>query len=93
MIVTTTTQVTDLVDQLVGDKCSIRPMMGPGVDPHLYKPTARDIMSLSTADLIVYHVTSYQITHDMVEWRYAYIRGARGQRQAWQAFVGISRLV
>ena len=55
MIVTTTTQVTDLVDQLVGDKCSIRPMMGPGVDPHLYKPTARDIMSLSTADLIVYH--------------------------------------
>jgi manganese/zinc/iron transport system substrate-binding protein len=55
MIVTTTTQVTDLVDQLVGDKCSVRPMMGQGVDPHLYKPTARDIMSLSTADLIVYH--------------------------------------
>lgn len=55
VIVTTTTQVTDLVNQLVGDKCKIRPMMGPGVDPHLYKPTARDIMSLSTADLIVYH--------------------------------------
>ena len=30
-------------------------MMGPGVDPHLYKPTARDIMSLSSADAIIYH--------------------------------------
>ena len=54
-IVTTTTQITDLVKQLTGGHCKIHPMMGPGVDPHLYKPTARDIMSLSTADLIVFH--------------------------------------
>lgn len=55
MVVTTTTQITDLVNQLVGDRCKVYPMMGPGVDPHLYKPTARDIMSLSSADAIIYH--------------------------------------
>ena len=54
-IVTTTTQITDLVKQLTGGHCEILPMMGPGVDPHLYKPTARDVMSLSTADLIIFH--------------------------------------
>ncbi len=54
-IVTTTTQITDLVKQLTGGHCKVHPMMGPGVDPHLYKPTARDVMSLSTADLIVFH--------------------------------------
>ena len=54
-IVTTTTQITDLVKQLTGGHCKVIPMMGPGVDPHLYKPTARDVMSLSTADLIIFH--------------------------------------
>ena len=54
-IVTTTTQITDLVKQLTGGHCKVIPMMGPGVDPHLYKPTARDVMSLSSADLIVFH--------------------------------------
>ena len=29
--------------------------MGPGVDPHLYKPTSRDSSSLAKADLIVFH--------------------------------------
>ena len=59
-IVTTTTQITDLVNQLAGDRCNIRSMMGPGVDPHLYKPTAHDIMSLSTADAIIYHGLKFE---------------------------------
>ena len=54
-VITTTTQVTDLVRQISGEDCKIIPLMGTGVDPHLYKPTARDMSSLSTADLIVYH--------------------------------------
>ena len=41
-IVTTTTHITDLVRQLTGEVCEILPMMGPGVDPHLYQPSARD---------------------------------------------------
>ena len=54
-IVTTTTQVTDLVKRLVGNFCDIKPLMGPGVDPHSYKPTALDITAISTADMVIYH--------------------------------------
>ena len=55
MIVTTTTQVTDLVSRLAGDFCRIAPLMGPGVDPHLYKPTARDMTVITSADAVIYH--------------------------------------
>ena len=55
LIVTTTTHVTDLVNRLVGDDCKIKSLMGPGIDPHSYRPTALDIAAISTADLVVYH--------------------------------------
>ena len=54
-IVTTTTQVTDLVRRLTGENCRVISLMGPGVDPHLYKPTARDMTAISSADLVIYH--------------------------------------
>ena len=55
LIVTTTTHVTDLVNRLVGDDCKIKSLMGPGIDPHSYRPTALDIAAISTADLVIYH--------------------------------------
>ena len=54
-IVATTTQITDIVSQLLGDSCRIYSLMGPGVDPHLYKPTARDMTNITAADLVIYH--------------------------------------
>jgi manganese/zinc/iron transport system substrate-binding protein len=57
-IVTTTTQVTDLVTVLAGDlvgsTVEITPLMGAGVDPHLYRPTESDIAAMNEADLVVY---------------------------------------
>jgi manganese/zinc/iron transport system substrate-binding protein len=29
--------------------------MGPGVDPHIYKPTSRDILAITKADIVVFH--------------------------------------
>ena len=54
VIVTTTTMVTDLVQQVAGDAFEIKPLMGPGVDPHLYKPTQEDVGKLSKANVIIY---------------------------------------
>ena len=59
-IVTTTTQITDIVSRLVGDFCKVKSLMGPGTDPHSYKPTAHDITALSTADLVVYHGLKFE---------------------------------
>lgn len=53
-VVTTTTMVTDMVKQVGGDRVTVEGLMGPGVDPHLYKPAASDVTKLSRADLIFY---------------------------------------
>src|SRR6187401_770184 len=53
-IVTTTTMVTELVRSLVGDELTVHPLMGPGVDPHLFKPGQEDIQNLQQATVVVY---------------------------------------
>lgn len=53
-VVVTTGFVGDLVKQVGGDRIELEVLMGPGVDPHLYKPTASDISRLSQADVIFY---------------------------------------
>ncbi len=53
-IVCTTNIVGDLVNNIVGDKATVKTLMGAGVDPHLYKATQGDIKDLMNADVIVY---------------------------------------
>ena len=55
LVVVTTTHLSDLVDSLAGKHVNVISLMGPGVDPHLYKPTSRDLSALAKADLIVFH--------------------------------------
>lgn len=54
-IVCTTGMLTDAVIQLVDTQATVIGLMGPGVDPHLYKATQGDIQHLSNADVIVYN--------------------------------------
>ena len=54
-VVTTTTMITDLVKDVGGDKIEVNGLMGPGVDPHLYKATAGDVRSLQKCELVFYN--------------------------------------
>lgn len=54
-IVTTTGMLADGIRQLGGDRVEVIALMGPGVDPHLYKATAHDLSLLQQADLILYN--------------------------------------
>ncbi|MEM1165498.1 MAG: zinc ABC transporter substrate-binding protein [Planctomycetota bacterium] len=54
-IVTTVGMVTDLVRNVAGDRAEVVPMMGSGVDPHLYKPTRSDAERMLDADVIFYN--------------------------------------
>ncbi|MES2630136.1 MAG: zinc ABC transporter substrate-binding protein [Bacteroidota bacterium] len=54
LIVCTTGYVADAVRNIAGPEAEIVALMGPGVDPHLYKASLRDVDYLSQADLIVY---------------------------------------
>ena len=53
-VVATTTLVADLVQQIGGDRVTVEALMGPGVDPHLYKASARDVTRLSRAEAVFY---------------------------------------
>ena len=55
MITTTTNVITDLVENIGGDKVQVTGLMGPGVDPHLYRPSASDVKKLQDADLVFYN--------------------------------------
>ena len=55
VVVTTTTHVTAMVKAVAGDRVEVRPLMEAGVDPHLYKPTAKDVAALGKADVVFYN--------------------------------------
>lgn len=55
-IVATTTQANDLTQILTEgvEGVEITPLMGAGVDPHLYQPTESDIAAMNAADMVIY---------------------------------------
>jgi len=54
-VVATTGMIADLASVVGGDRISVTGLMGPGVDPHLYKASAGDVRRLASADLILYN--------------------------------------
>ena len=54
-IVTTIGMVTDIVKNVGGEGVEVTGLMGPGVDPHLYKASAGDVQRLASAQLIFYN--------------------------------------
>jgi manganese/zinc/iron transport system substrate-binding protein len=53
-VLATTTIVADLARTVGGDRVKVKSLMGPGVDPHLYKASARDVSDLARADVVFY---------------------------------------
>lgn len=54
-VVATTSILADLANAVGGDRVSVEGLMGPGVDPHLYKASEGDVTAMAGADLIVYN--------------------------------------
>ena len=54
-IVTTTGMIADAIENIAGDKATVTALMGPGVDPHLYKASQGDLTKLRGADIIFYN--------------------------------------
>ena len=54
-VVATTNIVGDLVSVVGGERVRVETLMGPGVDPHLYKASAGDVRILRDAEAIFYN--------------------------------------
>lgn len=53
-VTATTGMITDVAREIGGGRVAVTGLMGPGVDPHLYKASQGDIKKLEDADLILY---------------------------------------
>ncbi len=54
-VVTTIGMIGDVARVVAGPHAVVENIIGEGVDPHLYKPTARDVKALQAADLVFYN--------------------------------------
>jgi len=53
-ITATVGMVADIARNVAGDKAEVKAIMGPGVDPHLYKPTRDDVDAMMRSDVVLY---------------------------------------
>jgi len=53
-ITATIGMITDVAQEIGGDRVEVIGLMGPGVDPHLYKASQGDIAKLEDANIIMY---------------------------------------
>ncbi|MFH1701193.1 MAG: zinc ABC transporter substrate-binding protein [Candidatus Zixiibacteriota bacterium] len=54
-IVSTTSMIGDLAANIGGQRVAVKTLMGPGIDPHLYKASQRDVIILADADIIFFN--------------------------------------
>ena len=54
-IVTTTSLISDATKRIAGPHWKVECLMGPGVDPHKYQPSASDLGKLSGAKLVLFN--------------------------------------
>ena len=54
-IVCTTSIISDWVVNIASNEMQIIPLLKTGIDPHVYKPSKRDLDILRSADVIIYH--------------------------------------
>ncbi len=54
-VVATTGMIADAARSVGGARVEVKALMGSGVDPHAYRQTRTDILSLMRADLVLWH--------------------------------------
>lgn len=54
-VVATTGMVADAASRVGGEHVDVRALMGPGIDPHLYRASEGDLRLLEGADVILYN--------------------------------------
>lgn len=55
VVCSTTGMITDLAKQIGGSYIEVRGLMGPGIDPHLYRATEGDVLIMERAHMILHN--------------------------------------
>ncbi len=54
-VVATTSMIADLAREIGGERVEVEGLMGPGVDPHLYRASEGDVARLAGADVVLFN--------------------------------------
>lgn len=54
-VVTATGMIADIAQNVGGERVEVTALMGPGVDPHLYRASEGDVRRLEEADVVLYN--------------------------------------
>ncbi|MBO6575648.1 MAG: zinc ABC transporter substrate-binding protein [Rhodothermales bacterium] len=54
-VVATTSMIAEMIREIGGDRVEVSGLMGPGVDPHLYKASEGDVARMAQADVVFYN--------------------------------------
>ena len=54
-VVATTGMIADVVSNVGGSAVNVESLIAPGVDPHLYKPTRKDVAAILQAEMVFYN--------------------------------------
>jgi manganese/zinc/iron transport system substrate-binding protein len=54
-VVATIGMIREMAAQVGGDRVVVKGLMGPGVDPHLYKASEGDVIRMASADVVFYN--------------------------------------
>ncbi|MDT0499493.1 MULTISPECIES: metal ABC transporter solute-binding protein, Zn/Mn family [unclassified Halomonas] len=60
-VVATTGMIADVVREIGGDRVEVKGLMGPGVDPHLYRQTRSDVVAMSRADAVFWNGLNLEV--------------------------------
>ena len=60
-VVATTGMVADAVREVGGERVAVQGLMGPGVDPHLYRQTRSDVVAMSGADAVFWNGLNLEV--------------------------------
>ena len=55
LVVCTTTMIGDLATEIAGEDLRVEVLLGPEVDPHLFRPTRDDVARLLAADVVLWN--------------------------------------
>lgn len=59
-VIGSTTMIADVVGRVAGDAADVTPLIGYGVDPHAYEPSAQDIVTLDEADVVFINGANFE---------------------------------
>ncbi|MHB0876831.1 MAG: metal ABC transporter substrate-binding protein [Anaerolineae bacterium] len=82
-VIATETFLTDIAQNVAGDRLTVGTLLPEGVDPHAYEPTPADVTKVAAADIVIVNGAGFEVYLDEL------LRNAGGEHNVVEASAGL----